>query len=36
VELTLAGYRVLRFTYEQITERPEYVVSAILAALGAD
>ena len=36
VLLTLAGYRVLRFTYEQITERPEYVVSSILAALGAD
>jgi very-short-patch-repair endonuclease len=36
VELTLAGYRVLRFTYEQITQRPEYVVSSIVAALGAD
>ena len=36
VQLTLAGYRVLRFTYEQITERPDYVVSSILAALGAD
>ena len=35
VELTLAGYRVLRFTYEQVTERPEYVIQAILAALGA-
>jgi very-short-patch-repair endonuclease len=23
VELTPAGYRVLRFTYEQITERPQ-------------
>ncbi len=36
VELTLAGYRVLRFTWEQVTERPDYVVNAILAALGAD
>jgi hypothetical protein len=35
VELTLAGYRVLRFTYEQVTRRPGYVVRAILAALGA-
>lgn len=36
VELTLAGYRVLRFTYEQVTERPAWVISSILAALGAD
>jgi len=36
VELTLAGYRVLRFTWEQVRDRPEYVVSAILAALGAE
>jgi len=35
VELTLAGLRVLRFTYEQVTERPEYVVRAIVNALGA-
>ncbi len=35
VELTLAGYRVLRFTYEQVTQRREYVVSSIAAALGA-
>ena len=35
VELTLAGYRVLRFTYEQITQRPAYVISSIAAALGA-
>jgi very-short-patch-repair endonuclease len=35
VELTLAGYRVLRFTWEQVTGRPDYVVRAILAALGA-
>jgi very-short-patch-repair endonuclease len=33
VELTLAGYRVLRFTYEQVTERPDYVVGAIVSAL---
>jgi very-short-patch-repair endonuclease len=33
VELTLAGYHVLRFTYEQVTQRPRYVVRAILAAL---
>ena len=32
VELTLAGYRVLRFTYEHVTERPRYVVNAIRAA----
>lgn len=36
VELTLAGYRVLRFTYEQITSRPRYVIRAIVTALGAD
>jgi very-short-patch-repair endonuclease len=35
VELTLAGYRVLRFTWEQVRDRPEYVVSAIVAGLGA-
>jgi hypothetical protein len=35
VELTLAGYRVLRFTYEQVTRRPQYVVRALVAALGA-
>jgi hypothetical protein len=33
VELTLAGYHVLRFTYEQVTQRARYVVDAILAAL---
>jgi very-short-patch-repair endonuclease len=33
VELTLAGYHVLRFTYEQVTQRPKYVVEAIRAAL---
>ena len=35
VQLTLAGYRFLRFTYEQVTQRPRYVVGALLAALGA-
>jgi hypothetical protein len=35
VELTLAGYRVLRFTWEQVTGRPGYVVRAIRSALGA-
>jgi predicted transcriptional regulator of viral defense system len=35
VELTLAGYRVLRFTYEQVTRRPRYVARALLTALGA-
>jgi Protein of unknown function (DUF559) len=34
VRLTLAGYTVLRFTYEQCTKRREYVRSSILAALG--
>jgi very-short-patch-repair endonuclease len=33
VELTLAGYHVLRFTYEQVTQRPKYVVEAIRTAL---
>jgi Protein of unknown function (DUF559) len=33
VELTLAGYHVLRFTYEQVTRRPRYVVEAIRTAL---
>ena len=35
VELTLAGYRVLRFTYEQVTRRPRYVIRALRLALGA-
>jgi very-short-patch-repair endonuclease len=35
VELTLAGYATLRFTWEQVAERPNYVVSALLQALGA-
>jgi very-short-patch-repair endonuclease len=33
VELTLAGYRTLRFTHEQITRQPAYVVQAIRGAL---
>jgi Transcriptional regulator, AbiEi antitoxin/Protein of unknown function (DUF559) len=35
VELTLAGYTVLRFTYEQVTRRPRYVIRALKLALGA-
>jgi very-short-patch-repair endonuclease len=35
VELTLAGYRTLRFTWEQVTRRREYVVAAILRPLVA-
>jgi very-short-patch-repair endonuclease len=35
VELTLAGYTVLRFTYEQVTRRPRYVLRALRIALGA-
>jgi very-short-patch-repair endonuclease len=34
VELTLAGYRCLRFTWEQVTRRREYVARAILSGLG--
>jgi hypothetical protein len=30
----LAGWRVLRFTWQDITRRPEYVVSSIRRALG--
>lgn len=33
VELTLAGYRVLRFTWEQVAERRAYVADAIRRAL---
>jgi hypothetical protein len=33
VELTLAGYHVLRFTYEQVTRRPRWVAQTIQAAL---
>ena len=32
VTLTLAGYRCLRFTWEQVTRRREYVAGAILGA----
>ena len=34
VELTLAGWIVLRFTYEQCTKRREYVQRSILRGLG--
>jgi very-short-patch-repair endonuclease len=33
VELTLAGYRSLRFTWHQVTRRREYVAGALLRAL---
>jgi len=33
VELTLAGLRVLRFTYEQVMHRPHYVIAALRRAL---
>ena len=33
VTLMLAGYRTLRFTWEQVTRRREYVARAILSAL---
>jgi very-short-patch-repair endonuclease len=36
VELTLAGYRVLRFTYEQVTRRPRYVAGAIRRAVDCE
>jgi Protein of unknown function (DUF559)/AbiEi antitoxin C-terminal domain len=35
VELTLAGYRSLRFTWHQATRRRRYVINAILKALVA-
>jgi very-short-patch-repair endonuclease len=35
VTLTLAGYRTLRFTWEQVTRRRRYVAEAILRALVA-
>lgn len=34
--LLAAGRRVVRFTYEDLTERPEYVVATIAALLGLD
>jgi very-short-patch-repair endonuclease len=33
VELTLAGYRSLRFTWEQVTRRRDYVADALRRAL---
>jgi very-short-patch-repair endonuclease len=33
VKLTLAGWRVLRFTYAQITQQPAYVAAALQCAL---
>jgi very-short-patch-repair endonuclease len=33
VKLTLAGWRVLRFTYAQITQQPDYVAAALECAL---
>jgi len=35
VELTLAGYRTLRFTYEQVTCRRGYAIRALRTAFGA-
>jgi hypothetical protein len=35
VELTMAGYRTLRFTYEQVTQRRDYVLEALRVGLGA-
>ena len=35
VSLTLAGIPFLRFSYEQVVERPGYVVGALRAALGS-
>jgi hypothetical protein len=35
VQLTLAGYRFLRFTWEQVTRRRNYVVRALLECLRA-
>jgi very-short-patch-repair endonuclease len=31
--LTLAGYRVLRFTWEDVTRRPAYVAGSVRRAL---
>jgi very-short-patch-repair endonuclease len=36
LRLELAGHRVLEFTYEDVTERPGYVVDATLARLRVD
>jgi very-short-patch-repair endonuclease len=32
VELTLAGYQVLRFTWADVVERPEWVAYAVSSA----
>jgi hypothetical protein len=34
VALVLAGYRVLRFTWEQVTQRPSYVARSVRRAFG--
>lgn len=34
-DLVLAGYRVLRFTWEHLTQHPEYVIRVVRAALQA-
>ena len=36
VALVLAGYRVLRFTWEQVTRRPRYVAQSVRRGLGVD
>ena len=35
VTLALAGWRTLRFTHAQVTQRPAYVTTAIRAALAS-
>jgi very-short-patch-repair endonuclease len=34
-KMMLAGYRVVRFTWRQLTRRPEYVISTLRALLGS-
>ena len=34
-ELTLARIPFVRFTYDQVAERPDYVARTVLAMLGA-
>jgi very-short-patch-repair endonuclease len=34
-DLVLLGWTVLRFTWDDVTKRPDYVVTSVLAALGA-
>ena len=34
VRLQLAGYRVLRFTHDHVTRRPQHVAAAVREALG--